>query len=123
MNSHGSTFLIILDPDARRLIKRQKLSHPRFGVLHETGTLLAGSQPWVVSQHVSKVGKRQLDESPLARNADDNHKLHTAITAAISGKVGKGRARHSKLGHVVGMGPEVNTTEVRVETLSFFVLA
>lgn len=117
--------MIILDPDARRLIKRQKLSHPRFGVLHEAGTSLAGSQPGVVPQHVSKVGKRQFDESPLVRNANDNHKPHTTITAAISGKIGKGRgnARHSKLGHVVGMGPEVNTTEVRVETPSFFVLA
>jgi len=117
---HELTFLIILDLDARRLIKRQKLSHPRFGVPHEAEASPVGSRHGVSSQHVSKVGRQQFDESrPLKRNANDDHGPGATTTTAISKKVGRGR------GHVepmMGMGSEVNSTEVRPETLPFFVL-
>lgn len=125
MNSHGSAFLIILDLDARRLIKRQKLSHPRPDILHEVGKLPVGLRHGVVSQHVSKVGRRQLDEShPLKRNANDNRKPRITTTTAISGEVGRGTGNtgRSKFGPMAGLGSEVNPTEVRTETLSFFVL-
>lgn len=116
---HELTFLIILDLDARRLIKRRKLSHPRFGVLHEAEASPAGLQHGVSSQHLSKVGRGQLDESrPLKRNARDDHSPPATTTTAISEKVGRGRGH---VGPMVGMGSEVNTTEVRPETLpSFF---
>jgi hypothetical protein len=117
MNSHGSAFLI-LDFDARRLIKRRKLSHPRFGAPHE-----AGSQREVASQHVSKVERGQLDKRhPPKRNTNSDHNPRVTTTAAIGGKSGKGRGnvRHSKPGSIVGMSPEVNPAGVR--NASFFIL-
>lgn len=117
---HELTFLIILDLDVRRLIKRQKLSHPHFGVLHEAEASPVGLQRGVSSQHVSKAGRGQFDESrPLRRNARDDHSPRATTTTAISEKVGRGRGH---VGPMVGMGSEVNVTDVRPETLPFFVL-
>ena len=111
----------ILDFDARRLIKRQKLTHPRFGVIR--GARTAGSQHGFASQHANKVGRQQLDESrPLEGNANDNHKPSATITTAISGGEGRVNVGSSKAGPIVRMDWEVNPTEVRAETLSFFVL-
>ena len=77
-----SLFLIILDFDARRLIKRQKLTHP----LHEARAPLVATPVGVASQHVSKAGRRQLDESlPPRRNRRGDDKRRPAIDATTSG--------------------------------------
>lgn len=117
MNSHASIPLTILDRDAKRLIKRQKLSHPRFGAPHRA--LPAGPQPGLASQRVSKAGRRQLDESlPLrSHGGDDNPR-----TTFASGK-GRGNVGHPRLKSMVGtvgMGSDVKLIEVRAKYSSPF---
>ena len=118
MNSHASIPPTILDRDAKRLIKRQKLSHPRFGAPHEA--LPAGPQPGLASQRVSKAGRRKLDESlPLrSHGSDDNPRT----TFTNSGK-GRGNVGHLRLRPMVGtagMGSGVKLIEVRAKLSSPF---
>ena len=123
VNSRAFTLLIILDRDARRLIKRQKLSHSRPDTLHEVRALNAESHHGAASQHAVKTGRRKLDESrPLRRNANDDGK---SCETTVSGTIGKvkgtvGRSRLRPMVGMVGVGSKVNLTEVRTEFISPF---
>lgn len=119
-NSHTLVFLIILDREARRSIKRRKLFHPRPGALHEAGTLSIGSKLRVASQHVDNAERHQFVEGlPSRRNQNCDDKPHkTKITTTTSGEVGRSRgsARRSRLIPMVGVaGSEVNPSEVCLE--------
>lgn len=112
---------MILDRDARRLTKRQKLTHPRLGMPHEARALSVRSQSDVASQHV---GRRQVDQSsPLQRNRNDEGRPSTrAAATTTSEKVGKNRGEvaRSKLGPMIGMigtNSRPNLSEVRTRTL------
>jgi len=110
-----------LDRDAKRLTKRQKLTHPHLGTLYEAGTLSVRSQPDGASQHV---GRRQVDQSslPLQRNQNDEDKPSTrAVANTTSDKTGKNRGKvaRSRLGPMIGMieiGSGANLSEVRPRT-------
>jgi len=129
MNLHAFTLLMILDREPRRLIKRQKLSHPRFET-HEAGASSTSLHHGAAPQHVREVGRQQVDEglSPRGYGSDDGIPRTTIATITTSRKIGKGRGDvgRSKLRpmmRLVGAGSEVNLTEVRIErTLLFFVL-
>ena len=124
LNSHAYTPPTILDRDARRLVKRPKLSHPRLGMLHETELLSVGSQSGVAPQHMGKAGRRQVDQSlPRLKGRSGGDEPYVATTAAItSGKLGKnrdmGRSRLRPMGLVGGSG--ANQNEVRTVSSSPF---
>lgn len=110
-----SLFLIILDFDATRLIKRQKLTHP----LHEARAPLVATPVGVASQHVGKAGRRQLDESlPPRRNRRGDDKRRPAIDATTSGNASTngGNPERASMVGTVGMGLEVNLSEVCAES-------
>jgi len=125
-NSYAFAPLIILDREARRLIKRQKLSHPRFGVQHGVGALSKGSKLGVASQHVDNAGRQQPGESlPSRMNYISDDKPRRTMITTTSGEVGKSRGsvRRSRLRPMVGLvgpGSEVNLGEVRSEISSPF---
>lgn len=122
LNSHVP--LIALDRDARRLVKRQKLYHPRLGMLHEAEEPPVGPQSDIGSPHASGVGRWQFDQSlPLQRNWGDGDKLRGPATT--SGKIGKsrekvGRSRLRPMVGVVAARSEVKFGEVRTELSSPF---
>ena len=126
-NSHAFTLMITLDHDARRLIKRQKLSHPRFRATHGVGELSISLQRGVASQHLGEAGRQQVDEghSLPGNGSDDDKPRATSTTITTSVKIGKGRGDvgRSKLRpmmRMVGAGSEMNLAEVRIY---IFVLA
>jgi len=92
LNSHECSLPIILDRDVEQLIKRRKLSHPRFGALHEVG----GSQLQASSQHAGNVEMRHSGESPLPGregNGDDRSCMASKIVTGMGSGEDVGRSR------------------------------
>lgn len=116
--------MIILDFDARRLIKRQKQFHPRPGPLREAGEPLGGSQLGASTQHVGKAGGRNFHGMVTSRrsrgNGDMSGPAYVITPSEKADMIGGGAGppeRRTNVG-MVGTDPEINPGEVCVESSS-----